>query len=126
MRIQEASIASGLSCHTLRYYERSGLIYPIPRDASGHRYYRKNDIRWIQFVQCLKSTGMPLRDIQSYVDQVGDAENKADLLLDILIRHKSRLQNKLAETEEFLAHIDWKINHYQDILTEHLQSDKVQ
>ncbi|CZF83286.1 HTH-type transcriptional regulator AdhR [Grimontia celer] len=119
MRIQEASAASGLSCHTLRYYERSGLIYPIPRDSSGHRYYREHDIRWLQFVQCLKVTGMPLKDIKSYAEQVQDSENKANQLLNILFKHKERLENKLAETQDFLKHIDWKINHYSEILHDH-------
>ncbi|KHT58070.1 hypothetical protein RJ45_25880 [Photobacterium gaetbulicola] len=118
MRIQEAAKQSGLSCHTLRYYEKAGLIYPIPRDTSGHRYYAAHDIRWLNFVQCLKSTGMPLKDIQSYVQQAADAENKAELLLDILVTHKKRLETKLAETQDFLAHIEWKINHYQDMLIE--------
>ncbi|MCW8330144.1 MerR family transcriptional regulator [Photobacterium sp. SDRW27] len=118
MRIHEAAEVSGLSCHTLRFYEKSGLIYPIPRDASGHRFYREHDIRWLHFVQCLKSTGMPLKDIQRFAAKVGDAENQAELLLKILQQHKVRLEQKLEETKEFLNHIDWKIEHYQAIITE--------
>ena len=116
MRIQEAAQVSGLSSHTLRFYEKSGLIYPIPRDTSGHRFYRANDIRWLHFVQCLKSTGMPLKDIQQFAKKVRDAENQAELLLQILQQHKVRLDKQLAETQECLSHIDWKINHYQDII----------
>lgn len=118
MRIQEAAKVSGLSCYTLRYYEKSGLIYPIPRDSSGHRYYRDHDIRWLHFVRCLKSTGMPLKDIQLYTQTIGDSETKSELLLQILQQHKKRLEKQLEETQEFLFHIEWKINHYQEILAE--------
>ncbi len=120
MRIQEAADVSGLSCHTLRFYEKSGLIYPIPRDASGHRFYREHDIRWLHFVQCLKSTGMPLKDIQQYTDKVGDAEHQAELLVQILRQHKVRLENKVMETQSFLSDIEWKIIHYQDIIADHM------
>ncbi len=119
MRIQQAATVSGLSCHTLRFYEKSGLIYPISRDTAGHRFYREHDIRWLHFVQCLKSTGMPLKDIQQYAAKVGDTEHQAELLVKILRQHKLRLENKVIETQSFLSDIEWKINHYQEIITEH-------
>ncbi|PKG37100.1 MerR family transcriptional regulator [Psychromonas sp. Urea-02u-13] len=119
MRIKEASKATGLTNHTLRYYEKSGLIAPVPRDESGHRFYRKHDISWLHFVKCLKSTGMPLKDIQEYAAKVGDANNQGEFLLQIMQQHKIRLESQLTETKEFLTHIDWKINHYQELLAEH-------
>jgi len=116
MRIKEVAKVSGLSVHTLRYYEKSGLIYAIPRDSSGHRYYRDHDINWLHFINCLKSTGMPLKDIQAYAQKVGDAANQGEFLLQIMQQHKVRLENRMAETQEFLTHIDWKINHYEQLI----------
>ena len=118
MRIQQAAKECGLTCHTLRYYEKSGLIKPIPRDDSGHRFYREHDINWLHFVKCLKSTGMPLKDIQSYATKVGDAANQGEFLLQIMQQHKLRLEKQMLETQEFLTHIDWKINHYQALISE--------
>lgn len=118
MRIQEAAEVTGLSSHTLRYYEKSGLIYAIARDNAGHRYYREHDINWLHFIKCLKSTGMPLKDIQAYAQKVGDAANQGEFLLQIMQQHKLRLEKQLTETQEFLTHIDWKINHYQELLAE--------
>lgn len=116
MRIQEAAKLCDISTHTLRYYERSGLIYEVSRDSSGHRDYREHDINWINFVKCLKSTGMPLKDIKNYAQKVADAKNQGHFLLDIMQRHKVRLEKQIDETKEFLAHIDWKIDHYQELI----------
>ncbi|WP_070968949.1 MerR family transcriptional regulator [Vibrio sonorensis] len=116
MRIQEVAEKSGLSCHTLRYYEKQGLIYNVPRDASGHRYYREQDLHWIHFVQCLKKTGMPLKDIQNYAKIALDQEKRYDFLLEILVEHKTRLDAQKADIEECLEHVNWKINHYNTLL----------
>jgi DNA-binding transcriptional MerR regulator len=116
MRIQEAAEKSGLSCHTLRYYEKQGLIYPIPRDTSGHRLYRERDIRWLYFVQCLKSTKMPLKDIRAYAMRLNGSDHQAEYLLHILTQHKTRLKQQKANIDECLEHVDWKINHYTELL----------
>lgn len=61
--ISEAAAATGLSTHTLRYYERAGLMLdPIDRASSTHRRYTESDIGWVQFLTRLRSTGMPIRD----------------------------------------------------------------
>ena len=112
MRIQEASIQTGLSLHTLRYYEKQGLIYPVPRDESGHRFYRQKDIHWLHFVQCLKMTGMPLKDIRAYASNMKSEQKPTEFLLDILQQHKQRLQQNRREIDECLGHINWKIEHY--------------
>jgi DNA-binding transcriptional MerR regulator len=59
LSISEAAEASGLSAHTLRYYERAGLLEPVSRDESGHRRYREADLQQITFLTKLRATGMP-------------------------------------------------------------------
>ena len=66
LTIQQVAEATGLSVHTLRYYERCDLIAPVQRANNGHRRYSAQDIRWIQFLTKLRMTGMPLRQIQQY------------------------------------------------------------
>src|SRR5690349_1245444 len=61
LTIQETSATTGLSVHTLRYYERIGLIHPISRSTSRHRRYREEDLRWIEFLLRLRATGMPIQ-----------------------------------------------------------------
>ena len=68
MTIAEAAEASGLSVHTLRYYERTGLLEPVSRNGSGHRRYRAADLERIAFLTKLRATGMPIRDVRRYAE----------------------------------------------------------
>uniref|UniRef100_UPI000463ED31 MerR family transcriptional regulator n=1 Tax=Franconibacter helveticus TaxID=357240 RepID=UPI000463ED31 len=65
MRIQAFAEMTGLTAHTLRYYEKLGLLSP-QRSAAGHRDYRQSDVDWVAFIQRLKATDMPLEAIQRY------------------------------------------------------------
>jgi DNA-binding transcriptional MerR regulator len=81
LAIAEAACASGLSAYTLRYYERAGLIDDVGRAGSGHRRYSDEDLAWFEVLQCLRATGMPIRDIRRYADLVctGDGNDKERL-----------------------------------------------
>jgi DNA-binding transcriptional MerR regulator len=68
LTISDAARASGVSAHTLRYYERAGLLDPVDRAASGHRRYAEEDLARIQFLTKLRSTGMPIRQIREYAE----------------------------------------------------------
>jgi len=65
--IDEAAAQTGLSKHTLRYYEREGLLPPISKASSGHRRYTDDDIGWVRFLQLLRATGMPIREAKEFV-----------------------------------------------------------
>ena len=64
--IAEMARRSGLSAHTLRYYERIGLIPPLARNRSDHRLTARLDLTWIDFLDRLRRTGMPIRDMKRY------------------------------------------------------------
>jgi DNA-binding transcriptional MerR regulator len=66
--IQEAAQRSGLTAHTLRYYERIGLIHEVGRDVSGHRSYAEQDLEWLAFLTKLRTTGMPIADMCRYAE----------------------------------------------------------
>ncbi|MGK7908759.1 MAG: MerR family transcriptional regulator [Synechococcus sp.] len=115
LTIQQVAEATGLSAHTLRYYERCNLIAPISRLANGHRRYSANDIRWIEFLNRLRMTGMPIRQMQAYaalVRQHPDAVNERRKLLEI---HRQNVFEQIEKLHENLAIIDWKIQHYQEL-----------
>ncbi|PZD73350.1 HTH-type transcriptional regulator AdhR [Acaryochloris thomasi RCC1774] len=115
LSIQQVASATGLSSHTLRYYERCDLIAPIHRDQNGHRRYSAQDIRWIEFLTKLRMTGMPIRQIQQYamlLRQQPDAVQERRALLE---DHRQTVIDTLQKLQENLAVIDWKIQHYKDI-----------
>jgi DNA-binding transcriptional MerR regulator len=116
LSISEAAEASGLSAHTLRYYERAGLLEPVSRDESGHRRYREADLQQITFLTKLRATGMPIREVRRYAElmKAGDATNEERLAL--LEAHRNVVLAGLEETARSLELIEWKINFYRERL----------
>jgi len=116
LSIAEAADVSGLSPHTLRYYERAGLLEPVGRNGSGHRRYRTSDLELIRFLTRLRATGMPIREVRRYAElmQAGDATNAERLAL--LEQHRDAVLAGLETTAKSLELIEWKINFYKERL----------
>lgn len=115
LTIQQVAEATGLSGHTLRYYERCNLISPIHRASNGHRRYSAQDIRWIQFLTKLRMTGMPIRQIQQYATLLRQHPDAVQERRTLLEAHRQKVMEQLQQLQENLAVIDWKIQHYKEI-----------
>src|ERR687892_602526 len=74
MTIAKAAREAGVSAHTIRYYERAGLLAPIERNGSGHRRFTPEDVRWIVVCTKFRATGMPIRRIREYAELVWDGD----------------------------------------------------
>jgi DNA-binding transcriptional MerR regulator len=117
LSIAEAAQLTGLSADTLRYYERDGLMLrPVPRSTSGHRLYGDGDIHWIQLITKLRSTGMPIRDVRRYADLVRAGDGNELERLELLRAHRQVVLARLAEVQDHLGAIDYKIGLYEDRL----------
>lgn len=68
MNIAEFAKRSGLSAHTLRYYERIGLLSGVARQANGHRSFGPRDVEWVEFLHKLRSTGMGIAEMLRYAE----------------------------------------------------------
>jgi DNA-binding transcriptional MerR regulator len=112
LSIGELSAASGLSTHTLRYYEKLGVLKPADRTASGHRRYRADAVAWLQFVLRLKVTGMPLAEIRKYAQLRAGGNNTLRPRLTMLQLHRERLVSNIAALAENLAALDVKLKTY--------------
>ena len=114
MTIAEAAERSGLTSHTLRYYERDGLmLFPVERSSTGHRRYTDRDLTWIEMINRLRATGMPIRDVRRYAGLVrAGAGNEAERL-DLLKAHRRRVLKQLDEVRSHLGAIDHKIDLYE-------------
>jgi DNA-binding transcriptional MerR regulator len=111
--IAEAADVTGLTPDTLRYYERDGLMLsPVGRSATGHRRYTDADLRWIDLLNCLRGTGMPIRDVRRYAELVRAGEGNETTRLDLLRAHRTQVLAQLAEVQEHLGAIDRKIGIY--------------
>ena len=81
MTISEVSEMYGVSQDTLRYYERVGLIPPVPRRPNGIRDYDETSCGWLQFIHCMRDAGVPIL-MQAYPDEIGrmDFAHRRDAL----------------------------------------------
>jgi DNA-binding transcriptional MerR regulator len=113
LTIAEAAAATGLSPHTLRYYERDGLLLDaVERAASGHRRYTERDLGWLHLLTRLRATGMPIREIREYADLVRQGDGTEPQRLALLQAHRDAVRAQLAEAAEHLAAIEMKIDVY--------------
>jgi DNA-binding transcriptional MerR regulator len=112
LTIREVATATGITPHTLRYYERIGLMCDVPRTASGHRRYGPEEMRWIEFLHRMRETGMSIRRMHEYARlfRAGDAAIPARRRL--LEDHRRGLAARIAALAESLALIDTKIRAY--------------
>ncbi len=111
--VRQVATTTGLSAHTLRYYERIGLLPRVGRALNGHRRYSDEDLEWIDFLVCLRQTGMPIRDMKEYVDlaRAGDLTGPARLAL--LKSHRKAVQARIESLRLRLSMLDEKIASYQ-------------
>ncbi len=112
MTIKQVSEKTGLSSYTLRYYEKIGLIKPVQRNRSGHRNYIDSDLEIIDFIQKWKSTGMQIKDIIRYIALLDSNEDSYHERLEILEKHRERIEKRIRQAQEFLNIIKYKIEWY--------------
>ena len=111
--IAEAARRTGVSVHTLRYYERAGLVVtPVDRTQSGRRRYYTEDLKWISICTRLRSTGMPIKTIRRYAQLVSAGPGNEQERLALLEGHRADVTARLAEVQEHLKLIDHKIDVY--------------
>ncbi len=113
LTIAEAARRSGVSAHTLRYYERAGLVLTrVDRTAGGRRRYRQLDLEWIKICTKLRATGMPIKVIRRYAELVGAGRGNEAERLALLEAHRASVLGRLAELQENLQLIERKIGVY--------------
>ena len=114
LSIAEAAEATGLTAHTLRYYERDGLLLEsVDRASSGHRRYSEQDLGWIRMVTRLRSTGMSIRDVRQYADLVRAGDGNEAERLALLVAHRDRVRDELIQVAAHLDAIELKISLYE-------------
>ena len=101
----------GISAHTLRYYERIGLVR-VGRDASGYRRYDATAVRRLVFLTRMRTSGMTISDLQRYVDMVEAGRDTVPERLAMLTEHRSVLRTRIDELQLALSATDYKIAAY--------------
>lgn len=109
MSISQVAQQFGVEPHTLRYYEKEGILHP-ERTANGIRVYTEETLGQLEIAMCLKSTGMPLKDIRRYFELAAQGEETQEERLRIFRQHRERVLEEIATLQKHLQKIDWKIS----------------
>jgi DNA-binding transcriptional MerR regulator len=112
--INEVADKFSLSAHTLRYYDKEGLLPFISRDKSGNRVFTELDLIWVALICCLKNTGMPIKEIKQYSDWCTQGSRTIDERKAMLIAHRSQVLKQIEDMKKDLELIDSKIATYED------------
>ena len=115
LSISDAALATGVSVHTLRYYERAGLMLDaVGRASSSHRRYTEDEVRWVVLLTRLRATGMPIRRVRAYADLVRSGAGNEDERLSLLEAHREAVVAQIADMQRSLEAIDAKIELYRE------------
>jgi DNA-binding transcriptional MerR regulator len=113
MSISDVAERTGLTTHTLRYYEREGLMLtPVGRASSTHRRYTEADVAWVTFLTKLRSTAMPIATMREYVVLARQGDDTQAERLELLLLHRMAVVRQLEDMTASLAAIDYKIDLY--------------
>ncbi|MCM3894436.1 MULTISPECIES: MerR family transcriptional regulator [Gordonia] len=111
LTIAQTSAMLDVSAHTLRYYERIGLV-DVPRDASGNRHYDADAVRRLAFLTRMRLSGMAIRDLQHYVELVDEGDDTVPERLEMLLEHRDTIRRQISELTLSLAATEYKIATY--------------
>ncbi|MCY0925769.1 MerR family transcriptional regulator [Streptomyces sp. H27-H1] len=110
--ISEVEARTGLTQHTLRWYERIGLMPHVDRSHSGQRRFTDKDLDWLAFVGKLRTTGMSVADMVRYAELVREGPQTAGDRRELLERTRDEVRTRIAELTDALAVLDYKIDTY--------------
>ncbi len=111
MNISEVSKTCGVSQDTLRYYEKVGLINPVPK-KNGKRDYGQRDLDNINFILCMRSAGLSIEILKEYISLTREGDGTAERRREILIEQRDRLKEKIKEMQDACKKLDYKIDVY--------------
>lgn len=110
--IGQVAKKTGLTAHTLRYYEKEGLLPFVQKSGSGLRVFSDNDLGWLAMIECLKETGMSLKGIKQYIDWFREGDSTLPQRLEMFKEQKNRVEAQIALFQKHLARINYKIKLY--------------
>lgn len=112
--INQAAAKFGISEHAIRYYDKEGLLPFLKRSDSGIRSFSQNDMEWLQLICCLKNTGMHLKQIKQYIDWCVQGDETVEIRRQMFIDHREDVLRQIAELQNYLKTIDYKIKYYDE------------
>lgn len=111
--IQQVARLSGLTVHTLRYYEKIGLLEGVARNEHGYRLYTESDLAWIEFLIRLRETGMSMSDMKRFSDLRSEGESTIRARRQMLMAHQAKINEHMKLLRKYAESIQKKVDYYQ-------------
>lgn len=112
--IGQVAEKTGLSAYTLRYYEKEGLLPFVKKNASGIRRYSDDDINWLSMIECLKATGMPIKEIRLYIKWYNEGDETLSKRLALFRRRRMAVQKEMATLQKIMGKVEFTIRLYEE------------
>jgi len=114
MTIAEVAKKYDLTADTLRYYERIGLLPQVGRTPGGIRDYSESDCGWVEYIKCMRGAGVSVETLVEYVTLFRQGTDTIPQRKALLMRQREQIVAKIAELNETLARLDWKLDGYEE------------
>ncbi len=123
LSVAEMAALTGVTGHTLRYYERIGLIQSVTRNGGNQRRYQAGDVEWVQFLLRLRETGMPIAQMREYSVLRARGESSLSERLELLTAHHERLRQQIATLHGHERALRIKVETYRQMLADTVHTD---
>lgn len=126
MTISEVSKKYELTEDTIRYYERIGLLPKVPRNKSGIRDFDESSCNWLEFIKCMRNSGMEIEVLIEYVNLFKQGDSTLQARKKLLEEQKQKLMEKENKIKNTLKRLDYKINLYNEIIRGEREDFKIE
>lgn len=114
--ISEAAKELNVTAYTLRYYDKEGLMPFVGRTASGQRLFKESDLAALKVIECLKSTGMQIKEIKTFIDWVTDGDTTLQQRFDMFMERKAIVEKQMEELKQTMELVEHKCLYYKTAL----------
>ena len=122
--IREVCQRTGLTAHTLRFYEKEGLLTGVRRSPGGFRQYSDEDLEALGLICCLKNTGMSLQEIARFVRLTHEGDCTLSERVEMLRTCRENVLARMAEMQRYLDKVNWKLNFFSERLRHYEEQGK--
>lgn len=111
--VGEMAKKMGVPSSTLRYYDKEGILPFLERSAGGKRIFKESDMEWLSIIECLKKTGMPIKEIKKFVDWCIEGDSTIEKRLELIDKQRNEVLNQMEQLKNTLKTLDYKHWYYE-------------
>ena len=114
--IKDAAKLMNVPPSTIRYYDKEGLIPSIKRKETGYRIFTEEALSALKIIDCLKKTGMPIKDIRQFFQWIDEGDDSLEERYEMFLKRKAAVETQMAELQQVMDTINYKCWYYETAL----------